>query len=433
MRDDLSPEPAAARDSESALSLFSESTSVTGDGEMVIGGVRLAEIARSCGTPAYVIDVADFRRQARRFTEGLAARWPHSEVLFASKAFPALAMYELAADAGLSIDVAGAGEIVFALAAGVNRQSVYFHGNAKTDAELSRALEAGVGTIVIDNADELERLLRLASRPQGVMVRVIPGIAPQTHPSQSTGGHDSKFGLPLDQALDVIARIRASEQLRLDGVHLHIGSQVLAAEPFAEAVRQVSVIGDQAAYNIGGGLGARYTYDEHPPTIEEYLDTIVDAARQVLPAHAKLLIEPGRALVARAGTSLYTIVSVKRTGRTFVAVDGGMADNMDISLTGQRYEAVIVGRADRAGTVRCDVVGRQCESGDRLIAGIDLPDPVVGDLLAVPVTGAYSYTMANNYNGAPRPPVVFVEAGRARTVVRRETFDEMLSPHLSMR
>jgi diaminopimelate decarboxylase len=435
MTADLQPESAAAGGSLSALSLFCESASVSASGELAVGGVGLTVIAREYGTPAYVVDVADFRSQARRFIDGLATRWPNSEVLFASKAFPALAVYELAAESGLSIDVAGEGEIMLALAAGVDPQRLYFHGNAKTDAELSRALTVGVGTIIIDNADELDRLTRLAEgRPgaQGVMVRVIPGVAPRTHPSQSTGGHDSKFGLPLDQVLGLISRIRANRLLRLDGVHLHIGSQVLDSAPFAEAVRQISAIGNQPAYDIGGGLGVRYTYSEHPPTVEQYLDTIVGAAAEVLPADAKLIIEPGRALIARAGLSLYTVVSVKRTGRVFVAVDGGMADNLDIALTGQRYEAVIVSRANRAATVRCDVVGRQCESGDKLIDGIDLPAPVVGDLLAIPVTGAYSYTMANNYNGARRPPVIFVEDGQTKAVVRRETFEEMAALHQSM-
>jgi diaminopimelate decarboxylase len=425
----LDPTPTPGLDS--VLALLPESASVTPAGRLAIGGVDLADVAAEFGTPAYVVDVAGLRHQARRLVDGLAQRWPNSEVLFASKSFPAVALYRLAAEEGLSIDVAGAGEIVMALAAGVDPSRLYFHGNAKTDAELSQAVDARVGTIMVDNFDELDRLQRLVTRTeagiQDVMVRVIPGVAPDTHPSQSTGGHDSKFGLPFDQAIEAMERIKRCERLRLAGVHLHIGSQVLAAEPFAQAVREVSRLGDLPAYDVGGGLGVRYTYAETPPTVDEYLDAIVGAARAALPANAKLLIEPGRSLVARAGISLYRVVSVKHTGRTFVAVDGGMADNMDIALTAQRYEAAVVDRVSAQANVRCDVVGRHCESGDRLIEGIDLPDPVVGDLLVVAATGAYAYTMANNYNGALRPPVVFVENGVAREVVRRETFADLLS------
>lgn len=413
-------------------SLFPESAVIV-DGLLSVGGVGLAEVAERYGTPAYVFDVAQFRAQARGLREGLAARWENSEVLFASKSLPVLAVYEVAAQEGLSVDVAGHGEILMALAAGVDPSRLYFHGNAKTSEELNLAVESGVGTIIIDNVDEFERLQSIVVGAQDVMVRVIPGIAPQTHVSQVTGGHDSKFGLPIDQALDLMEVIKTSQRLRLRGVHLHIGSQILETQSFSQAVRQISAFQNQSVYDIGGGLGVRYTYDENPPTIDEYLDAIVDVARDALPADARLLIEPGRSLVARAGMTLYRVVSVKRTGRNFVAVDGGMADNLDIALTGQRYESVIDGRVLEFGDTSCVVVGRQCESGDTLIDGIDLPNPKVGDLLVMPVTGAYSFTMANNYNGAMIAPVVFVENGESTLVVRRQTFDDVASLHQSIR
>lgn len=420
--------------SESALlSVFPESTEITGEGHLRVGGVELATLAEEYGTPAYVFDVAQFRRDARRFTEGMATRWENSEVLFASKSFPALAVYELAGEESLSIDVAGAGEILMALAAGVDPSRLYFHGNAKTTNELKLAIDAKVGTIIIDNVDEFTRLESLVDAPQDVMVRVIPGISPRTHASQVTGGHDSKFGLRLDQALALIEQIRQSRYLRLRGVHLHIGSQVLETEPFADAVRQISTFANLSAYDIGGGLGVRYTYEDHAPTIEQYLDAIVDVARGALPSDSRLLIEPGRSLVARAGMTLYRVVSVKRTGRNFVAVDGGMADNLDVALTGQRYEAFVDGRALDGGDATYDVVGRHCESGDTLIRDIELPRPAVGDLLVMPVTGAYSFTMANNYNGALIPPVIFVENGSATLVVRRQTFDDVVALHRSAR
>jgi diaminopimelate decarboxylase len=274
--------------------------------------------------------------------------------------------------------------------------------------------DAGVGTIMVDNADELDRLEKLMTSTQRVMLRVIPDVAPETHRTQSTGGSDSKFGVPFDQALLLIERIGTNPKLELFGVHLHTGSQMLDTAPFAAAVERLGAVGTFAAYDIGGGLGVRYTYTDQAPSIDAYLDAIVEVARRVLPADAHLLIEPGRSLVARAGISLYRVVSVKRTGRTFVAVDGGMADNIDAAYTGQRYEATIANRAASPMTDFVDVVGRHCESGDCLIGGVWLPSSQVDDLLAIATTGAYSYTMANNYNGALKEPVVLVEDGAAK-------------------
>ena len=411
------------------LSLFPEHSSITPEGELVIGGVGARDLAERFGTPAYIVDEEGLRNQARRMRDGLAARHPDSEVVFASKSFPCLAAYKLFAAEGLSIDVAGAGELVMALAAGVPAERIYLHGNAKTTAELTMALEAAVATIVVDNFDDIDRLEHLATRPQRVLIRIIPGISPETHESQSTGGEDSKFGLPLDQAREAIARIRASDRLRLDGLHLHIGSQILDTEPFARAVEAVAVLGTFPVYDIGGGLGVRYTLKDHAPTVEQYLDTITEAARACLPAGTKLVIEPGRSLVARSCATLYRVTTVKRTGRTFVAVDGGMADNLDAALTGQGFEAAVATRMSAAPDEVVDLVGRQCESGDLLVTGLGLPAPAVGDLIAMPVTGAYTYTLANNYNGALKPPIVFCRDGRARLVAERETHEHVLALH----
>ena len=411
------------------LPLFPEHSSVSPDGELAIGGVGVRDLAERFGTPAYIVDEAGLRNQASRFKDGLAARHPDSEVVFASKSLPCLAVYKLFAAAGLSIDVAGAGELVMALAAGVRPERMYLHGNAKTTAELTMALDAGVATVVVDNFDDIDRLEQLATRPQRVLIRIIPGVAPETHESQSTGGADSKFGLPLDQAREAITRIRASEKLQLDGLHLHIGSQILDTEPFARAVEAVSALGAFGVYDIGGGLGVRYTYQDKAPATEEYLDTVTGAARAYLPAGAKLIIEPGRSLVARSCVTLYQVSTVKRTGRTFVAVDGGMADNLDIALTGQRYEAAVATRMTEPADQTVDLVGRQCESGDRLVAGLGLPAPAVGDLVVMPVTGAYTYTLANNYNGALRPPVIFCRNGEARVAAERETHEHVLALH----
>jgi len=349
--------------------------------------------------------------------------------VFASKSFPCLAAYKLLAAEGLSIDVAGAGELVMALAAGVAPDRIYLHGNAKTTAELTMALEAGVGYVVVDNFDDIDRLESLATRPQRVLIRIIPGVSPQTHESQSTGGAESKFGLPADQAREAIARIRASDRLRLDGLHLHIGSQILDTGPFARAVEAVAALGRFPVYDIGGGLGVRYTRQDDAPTVEQYLDTITSAAHAYLPAGATLIIEPGRSLTARSCATLYQVTTVKRTGRTFVAVNGGMADNLDAALTGQRFEAALATRMLEPPDEVADLVGRQCESGDRLVAGLRLPAPVVGDLVAMPVTGAYTYTLANNYNGALKPPIVFCRDGQALLVAARETHEHVLALH----
>jgi diaminopimelate decarboxylase len=411
------------------LPLFPEHSSVAPDGELVIGGVGVRELAERFGTPAYIVDEAGLRSQARRMKDGLSARHPDSEVVFASKSFPCLAAYQVLAAEGLSIDVAGAGELVMALAAGVAPDRIYLHGNAKTTAELTMALEAGVGCVVVDNFDDIDRLESLATRPQRVLIRIIPGVSPQTHESQSTGGAESKFGLPPDQAREAIARIRASDRLRLDGLHLHIGSQILDTVPFARAVEAVAALGSFPVYDIGGGLGVRYTREDDAPTVEQYLDTITSAAHAYLPAGATLIIEPGRSLTARSCATLYQVTTVKRTGRTFVAVNGGMADNLDAALTGQRFEAALATRMLEPPDEVADLVGRQCESGDRLVAGLRLPAPVVGDLVAMPVTGAYTYTLANNYNGALKPPIVFCRDGQALLVAARETHEHVLALH----
>jgi diaminopimelate decarboxylase len=424
----------ASESGQDLLPLFPEHSSVTPDGELLIGGVGVTGLAERFGTPAYIVDEAGLRNQARRLRAGLAARHPDSDVVFASKSFPCVAAYQLCHAEGLATDVAGAGELVMALAAGVPPERMYLHGNAKTTAELTMALQAGVETIVVDNFDDIDRLDHLVPqhhphRPQPVLVRIIPGISPDTHESQSTGGDQSKFGLPLDQAREAIARIRASSGLRLDGLHLHIGSQILDTEPFARAVEAVAVLGTFDVYDIGGGLGVRYTRQDEAPTVEQYLDTITAAARAYLPDGARLVIEPGRSLVARSCVTLYRVSTVKRTGRTFVAIDGGMADNLDVALTGQPFEAVAATRMTDPPDEVVDLVGRQCESGDRLVAGLALPGPVVGDLVAMPVTGAYTYTLANNYNGALRPPIVFCRNGQARLVAERETHEHVLALH----
>lgn len=398
-------------------------------GELAIGGVSVSSLAEQYGTPLHIIDETGLRRQIRRFIDGLKDRWPNSDVLYASKAFPVVGMYRLAYEEGLSIDVAGAGEIKLALAGGVDAARLHFHGNAKTEAELQIALDAGIGTIIVDNFDEIERLERLLTSPQKVLLRVIPGVEAETHASQATGGAKSKFGLPMSQAKVAIARMQAHPLFEFEGVHLHIGSQILNTRQFGEAVAAISSTGTFSTYDVGGGLGVKYTYDEPAPSVDAYLDEVVAAARAHLPADAKIMIEPGRSVVARSGVTLYRVTSVKRTGEVFVAIDGGLADQMDIALTQQRYEALLANRIDEPWTEDVQLVGRQCESGDLLIDGAHFPEAQVGDLVVMATTGAYSYTMSNNYNGALKPAIVFVQDGEARLVTRRETYDDLLATH----
>jgi len=409
------------------IGLFPPGTSRDGDGMLRVGGCRLNELAAAYGTPALVVDEAAVRQRARDYREKLAARWPDSQVAFASKAFPCTAVQRLMVSEGLWLDVAGGGEIVTALAAGADPATLILHGNAKTTEEIELAVSSGVGTVVVDNFDDIDRLLATVptGRVQGCLVRVIPGVQSSTYPAYATGHAGSKFGLSPAGARRAIARIEAAGRLRLDGLHTHVGSQILDAGELAAAVAPLAALGEFGVYDLGGGLGCRYTYADRPPTLAQYLDALIGAARERLPAGARILLEPGRSLVARAGITVYRVTTVKPGPTTFVAVDGGMGDNLEVALVGQRFEATIADRV--GGGQQVTVVGRHCESGDVLSAGVPLRDPRVGDLLAVPMTGAYCYTMANNYNGARRIPVVFTYRRSSRLVVRRERWDELLA------
>lgn len=407
------------------ISLFPSGTSLNENKELLIGGCAASDLVATFGTPALIIDEAALRNRARRYQDGLRSRWPNSEVIWASKSLPLTSVFRIIGEEGLGVDVAGGGELVMALAAGVDPAKIVMHGNAKTDDEIEMAVNAGVGTIVIDNFDDIDRLERIVKGEQAVLIRIIPGVLPDTHAANATGQDDSKFGLSLSDARVAIERLKASKKLRLDGLHLHLGSQIMATEPFVESIQAIAALGEFAVYDLGGGLGVRYTYKDKPPTVEEYLDALINTARKYLPATAKILIEPGRSMVADAAVTLYQVVTIKRSLRTFVAIDGGMADNLEVSLYGQRFEATVANRV--GGGDLFTLVGRHCESGDTLIDGVQLQDPKVGDIIAVPVTGAYCLTMANNYNGARRPPVVMCRDGVARPVVRRETYEDLLA------
>ena len=395
------------------------------DGRLQLGGCDAVELAREFGTPAYIVVEDDLRARAQTFVEAFRARTTDFDVLFASKAFPCTAIYRVLAQEGIACDVASGGELALALRGGFDPARIYMHGNAKSIAELRFARESGVGHIVVDNADEIERLEAIVGdgSPQAVMLRVTPDVRGRTNDKISTGQADSKFGFSLVDAPRAIERVQGSQQLDLVGLHMHIGSQILELEPFRLAIEAIAPLGDFGTYNLGGGLGVAYTADQEPPRIADYVAAKVDTVNRVLGPGKRILDEPGRALVANSTVTLYTVQSVKRNVSTWVGVDGGMSDNLRPMLYGSVYEAQIADRFG-GGTVS-RLTGKHCESGDVIVREVELDDPRVGDVIVTPATGAYGHAMANNYNGIPRPPVVFVAGGEARVVVRRETYEDL--------
>jgi diaminopimelate decarboxylase len=429
-------------------------------GRLEIGGCDTIELAREYGTPAYVVAEDDLRARARAFLDA-GGRSGHEDfnVVFASKSFPCTAVLSLFAREGLWCDVASAGELHLALNAGYAPERIVLHGNAKSESELRMALECRVGLIVVDNFDEIERLASLLEqfhpahapggegshatppgaahvppRPsahaptgqQDVLIRVTPDVRGDTHDHISTGQADSKFGFAMDDAPEAIARIERVAGLTLVGLHAHVGSQLLELDPFRREVSELARLGDYSVWDLGGGLGVQYTADQQaPPSIESYVEALVTAAR----AHGmgepgrRLLIEPGRALVANAGVTLYTVESLKRNVSRWVGVDGGMSDNLRPMLYGARYEAHVADRP--GGGDECVLAGKHCESGDVIVRRALLDDPRPGDVIVTPATGAYGHAMASNYNGVPRPPVIFCRDGHARVVVRRETLEDL--------
>ena len=411
--------------------LLPDTSSVDGNGHLSIGGCDLLDLAAEYGTPLFVYDEEHLRSRCRE----AVASFPDG-VAYATKAFLCAAMARLAHEEGMSLDVATGGEMHVALSAGVPPDNLIFHGNNKSARELAMAVEAGIGTIVIDSLSEIDKLsgvLEGPARATRVMARVNPGIEAHTHDFLRTGATDSKFGLSIagGVANEAVAKIRSIPYLELIGIHAHVGSQVFDVESFARAVeilaRYVDDIGVDAL-SIGGGLGVPYVEGESAPSITEWGSVIHDALKRTgleLSVHA----EPGRAVVAQAAVTLYTAGTIKDVPgvRTYVSVDGGMSDNPRPVLYGSGYEVFLVRSttADRDKAIR--LVGKHCESGDVLVWDGKVPSHLaLGDILATPVTGAYGHTMGSNYNMILRPPVVFVRGGDARLVVRRETYDDLL-------
>lgn len=405
---------------------------VNATGHLEIGGCDLVDVAREFGTPAYVYAASDLRARAHAAVEAFAAAEaefgdgsaPEPGVLFASKSFPCTAAYRLMAAEGIYCDVASGGELHLALKGGFSPERILLHGNNKSEAELDYAIEAGVGYIVVDSFDEIERLTgRLPADGPRTLVRVAPGIKPSTHAYIQTGQVDSKFGIPISQVEQAIQKVP-----NFLGLHCHLGSQFFEVEIFRAAVEVLAGFEVECAVvNVGGGFGIPYLQHEHPPKIAEYAREITGAIRENFGKQAKILVEPGRWLVGNAGVTAYRIGTVKEIPgvRRYVAVDGGMSDNIRPMLYDAEYTAVIAERPTAEPQRDVRVVGMHCESGDVILPEVMLDEPAVGDTLIVPATGAYGHAMASNYNGVTRPPVVFCEDGEARLVVRRESYDDL--------
>jgi len=415
--------------------LLPATAGVDARGHLLLGGIDVLDLCAEVGTPVFVYDEDHLRARCR---EALAAWGPG--VAYASKAFWCRAMARLLAEEGLGADVSTGGELHVALAGGMDPAALVLHGNNKSEAELGRALEVGVGRIVVDSFDELDRLEALADgrrRRPAVLVRITPGIEAHTHEYVMTGQEDSKFGFGLSSgaAAAAVSRLqRPGSPLHLVGVHAHIGSQIFALGSFEralEALADLVVPLDLPELCVGGGLGVGYVAGEPTPSITEWAGVTRAAARRIgWPDAVRITAEPGRSIVASAALTCYTIGTIKAIPavRTYVSVDGGMSDNPRPVLYGSGYEAFLPRAVASERPFVATVVGKHCESGDVVVRDAQLPaDVAVGDVLATPVSGAYGHAMASNYNMVPRPPVVFVSGGAARVVVRRETFDDLLA------
>ena len=422
------------------------------DGSVEIGGVSVFDLRDRFGTPLYVLDENEVRAHARRAREAFeAAAARHgirARVYYAGKAFLSTEVVRWVVDEGLAVDVCTRGELEVALAGGADPARLGFHGNNKSVGELERAVEVGVGSVVVDSPIEIERLAALADRRgavQPVLVRVRTGVHAETHAFLATAHEDQKFGFSLEGAADAVARIRELPSLRFVGLHAHIGSQIFDSSGFREsAARLVDLHADLLAggeiplLNVGGGFGISYTSVDDPKPLEAIADGILDAIADECAVRGipmpDVACEPGRIIVGQAGVTLYEVGTVKTVtagenlDRTYVSVDGGMSDNARPALYGADFSARIVSRSSPETPVLSRVVGRHCESGDIVVDAEYLPGDVTpGDLLAVPATGAYCFSLASNYNYTPRPPVVAVSDGAARVIVRGESIDDLLS------
>ena len=416
-------------------------------GRLAVGGVDLRELAERYGTPVYVFDEEDFRRTCRRFRAAFEARWPKARVLYAAKAYLCRGIAHIAAEEGLGMDVVSGGELAVAAAGGMPAERMYFHGNNKAPEELRAAVRRGVGRIVVDNFHELRTLSRIAEelgRKQPVLLRLSPNVDPHTHEKTTTGVLDSKFGFAIatGDARRAVEEALAAPALDLRGYHVHLGSPIFEIEPYEAAAEVVAGFAAEVKeetgfhpeeFSPGGGYALAYTRDQRPPAIEEYAERITAALRRSFEAHGLPLpsihVEPGRALVGRSMVAVYTVGARKEIPgvRTYVSLDGGMADNIRPAMYGSRYEALSVDRPLAAAEETVTLAGKYCESGDILVRDVALPRLEPGELVALPASGAYNLAMSSNYNMALRPPVVAVRGGAAYLLQRRESVEDLMA------
>ena len=417
----------------------------TAGGHLTFAGRDTVELAEKYGTPLYLMDEQRIRHNCRVYKENMDRHFTRALPLYASKALSCKRLYEIVAEEGLGTDVVSPGELYLARSAGFPMDRVFFHGNAKTDADIRFAMDCGVGYFVVDNPDELAAVSREAGArgvEQKILLRVTPGIDPHTFEAVSTGKVDSKFGIPIEtgQAMAFAAKALETDSVRLMGVHAHVGSQVFVSTVFYDTadimLRFLAQLKEQLGYeaellNLGGGYGVRYT--EQDPTMDIGSE-LSGVARHIREGSAALgitepmiLMEPGRSIVADAGMTLYTVQSTKRIPgyRNYVAIDGGMTDNPRYALYRSAYTVYLANKMDQARDFVCTVGGRCCESGDMIQENVALPAPERGDILAVCTTGAYNYSMSSNYNSIPRPPIVMVDGARDYVAVHRETFEDL--------
>lgn len=421
--------------------------SVDENKDLCIGGCSVAKIAEEYGTPAYIMDEDEIRRNCRTYTDAMKKYYDgNGIVLYASKALSCKYIYRVAKEEGMGVDVVSGGELYTALKAGFPAEKIYFHGNNKTEDELKMALTHGVGRIVVDNIFELEMLNSLAEslgKTADIMFRIKPGIDAHTHSFVQTGQIDSKFGVALEtgEAEEIIVKASSMANVRVVGVHCHIGSQIFELAPFELAAeKMMNFIADMRdrhgiempELNLGGGYGIKYIESDTPIDYDKYIEAVSKVVRGVCEtrdiALPFIVMEPGRSLVAEAGLTVYRVGAVKEIPniRTYVSVDGGMGDNPRYILYESEYEAVRVHDPSAEKTMTATIAGKCCESGDILVRDAKLPEVKAGDMLAVLATGAYNYSMASNYNRIPRPPIVMVSGGKTKLAVKRESYDDLI-------
>jgi diaminopimelate decarboxylase len=429
------------------LTLFPLTAEVNKQGHLLIGGCDVVDLAEEFGTPLYLFDESTIRHKCREFKDEFCKYYPDTLVIYASKAFLNRALALIFKEEGLGLDVVSGGELSIAHSVNFPQDKVYFHGNNKTPEELNLALDLGVGRIVVDNFYELELLNRLAGErgiSQNILLRLTPGVDPHTHQYTTTGTIESKFGFPLatGQAEEAVKQALSASNLNLLGLHFHLGSPVSEIQPYELAIELVlrfaREVGKKFALNlnefdIGGGFAVPYTLDSEVPTVADYAKSAIGKLNSLISelglSRPRLIIEPGRAIVGQAGVALYKVGAIKEIPgiKKYVCVDGGISDNIRPALYGAKYEAVVANKALKADKEVVTIAGKLCESGDILVKDINLASAHSGDIIAIPVCGAYSIPMASNYNVLPRPAIVMVKDGRARLVRRRETYQDLMS------